>query len=81
MQFLRDARWLVKTDIQNRDSRVSRLKTCRDSGFREENLGQSLQIGTVGHSASAVCSDEGLTLETSAKHNIPQATNVPYQPC
>ena len=51
MQFLRDARWLVKTDIQNRDSRVSRLKTCRDSGFREENLGQSLQIGTVGHSA------------------------------
>ena len=31
--------------------------------------------------ASAVCSDEGLTLETSAKHHIPQATNIPYQPC
>ena len=29
----------------------------------------------------AVCSDEGLTLETSAKHHIPQATNIPYQPC
>ena len=28
-----------------------------------------------------VCSDEGLTLETSAKHHIPQATNIPYQPC
>ena len=28
----------------------------------------------------AVCSDEGLTLETSAKHHIPQATNIPYQP-
>ena len=27
------------------------------------------------------CSDEGLTLETSAKHHIPQATNIPYQPC
>ena len=27
-----------------------------------------------------VCSDEGLTLETSAKHHIPQATNIPYQP-
>ena len=28
----------------------------------------------------AVCSDEGLTLETSAKNHIPQATNIPYQP-
>ena len=28
----------------------------------------------------AVFSDEGLTLETSAKHHIPQATNIPYQP-
>ena len=27
-----------------------------------------------------VCSDEGLTLKTSAKHHIPQATNKPYQP-
>ena len=27
------------------------------------------------------CSDEGLTLETSAKHHILQATNIPYQPC
>ena len=26
-------------------------------------------------------SDEGLTLETSAKHHIPQVTNIPYQPC
>ena len=26
------------------------------------------------------CSDEGLTLETSAKHHSPQATNIPYQP-
>ena len=25
-------------------------------------------------------SDEGLTLKTSAKHHIPQATNIPYQP-
>ena len=30
--------------------------------------------------APSVCSDEGLTLETSAKHHIPQATNIPYQP-
>ena len=29
---------------------------------------------------SPVCSDEGLTLETSAKHHILQATNIPYQP-
>ena len=27
-----------------------------------------------------VCSDEGLTLETSATHYIPQANNIPYQP-
>ena len=29
---------------------------------------------------SAACSDEGLTLKTSAKHHIPQSTNIPYQP-
>ena len=27
-----------------------------------------------------VCSDEELTLETSAAHHIPQAKNIPYQP-
>ena len=27
-----------------------------------------------------ICSDEGLTLETSATHFIPQANNIPYQP-
>ena len=27
-----------------------------------------------------VCSDEGLTLETSATHQIPQTKNIPYQP-
>ena len=27
-----------------------------------------------------LCSDEGLTLETSPKRHIPQATNIPYQP-
>ena len=26
-------------------------------------------------------SDVGLTLETSVKHHIPEATNIPYQPC
>ena len=26
------------------------------------------------------CSDEGLTLEMSAKHHIPQATKILYQP-
>ena len=31
-------------------------------------------------SEQTVCSDEGLTLETSAKHHILQATNIPYQP-
>ena len=30
--------------------------------------------------ASSVCSDKGLTLETSATHHIPQAKNIPYQP-
>ena len=28
----------------------------------------------------AVCSNEGLTLETSAAHYIPQVKNIPYQP-
>ena len=32
------------------------------------------------HTIVTVCSDEGLTLETSANHHIPQATNMPYQP-
>ena len=31
-------------------------------------------------SEQTACSDEGLTLETSAKHHILQATNIPYQP-
>ena len=30
-------------------------------------------------SLNSACSDEGLTLETSAKHHVPQATNTPYQ--
>ena len=29
---------------------------------------------------NAVRSDEGLTLEMSAKHQIPRAKNIPYQP-
>ena len=29
---------------------------------------------------TASLSDEGLTLETSATHHIPQAKNIPYQP-
>ena len=29
---------------------------------------------------TTISSDEGLTLETSAKHHIPQAKNIPYQP-
>ena len=28
---------------------------------------------------STVCSGEGPTLKTSAKHHIPQAKNIPYQ--
>ena len=32
-------------------------------------------------SPSSEQTEEGLTLETSAKHHIPQATNIPYQPC
>ena len=38
-------------------------------------------MGGCGYVHVHVCSDEGLTLETSAKHHIPQATNIPYQPC
>ena len=30
--------------------------------------------------SSEQTADEGLTLETSAKHHIPQAKNIPYQP-
>ena len=36
-------------------------------------------VSSVGPSSEQT-SDEGLTLETSAKHHIPQATNIPYQP-
>ena len=34
----------------------------------------------VSNFAPSVCSDEGQTLETSAKHHIPQAKNIPFQP-
>ena len=49
---------------------------------RLEELAEHLKVPTTKYSGkTAVCSDEGLTLETSAKHHIPQATNIPYQPC
>ena len=38
-------------------------------------------VSSVSPSSEQKGSDEGLTLETSAKHHIPQATNIPYQPC
>ena len=44
-------------------------------------LSTSLGLFVYSSLLLAVCSDEGLTLETSAKHHIPQATNIPYQPC
>ena len=43
---------------------------------------QTVELGQLSVSdLLLICSDEGLTLETSAKHHIPQATNIPYQPC
>ena len=43
--------------------------------------GVELKFRALALRRSRVCFDEGLTLETSAKHHIPQATNIPYQPC
>ena len=40
----------------------------------------SAQVLISVYMQARVCSDEGLTLETSAKHHIPQVTNIPYQP-
>ena len=34
----------------------------------------------IKYTSKTVCSDEELTLDKSAKHHIPQATNIPYQP-
>ena len=39
-----------------------------------------LYLSSLLRRSSDLCFDEGLTLETSAKHHIPQATNIPYQP-
>ena len=40
----------------------------------------TLKMGLI-NKVDMVCSNEGLTPETSAKHHTPQATNIPYQPC
>ena len=50
--------------------------SSEQTGELSEQTGELCQFHN-----SPVCSDEGLTLETSAKHHIPQATNIPYQPC
>ena len=42
-------------------------------------VGYGVYIADV--SSVSPSSDVGLTLETSVKHHIPQATNIPYQPC
>ena len=47
--------------------------------FRSAYIYYQLYKHWFAHSPS-VCSDERLTLETSAKHYIPQAKNIPYQP-
>ena len=38
------------------------------------------EVGVFRRILEVVCYDEGLTLNTSAKHHIPQAKNIPYQP-
>ena len=43
----------------------------------ETNATVQRQQKILGH---LIFSDEGLTLETSAKRHIPQAKNIPYQP-
>ena len=37
-------------------------------------------VAEVSSVSPSVCSHEGLTLQTSAKHHIPQAKNILYQP-
>ena len=39
-------------------------------------MARTLNMGLIN---KGDCSDEGLMLETSAKHHIPQVTNIPYQ--
>ena len=50
-------------------------------GINKNHWADIFKFGTVHLNLLVNCSDEGLTLETSAKHHIPQATNIPYQPC
>ena len=51
------------------------------SRIEEKNKGTRLKPLQKLLLAFSVCSDKGLTLETSAKHHIPQVTNILYQPC
>ena len=62
-------------------SKTSFEKNCFSAWASTLNMGLINKVDMVCLSPVAVCSDEGLTLETSAKHHIPQATNIPYQPC
>ena len=49
-------------------------------GRTKQHLNTSFEKKPVFLRGRVVCSDEGQTLETSSKHHIPQATNIPYQP-
>ena len=68
----------------SKHSKTSFEKNCFSAWASTLNMGlinkvDMVCLSPVGY--GVVCSDEGLTLETSAKHHIPQTTNIPYQPC
>ena len=69
---------------------IQRNCACLDMGLINKvdmvclspvGYGVQLTFRALALRRSRLCSDEGLTLETSAEHHIPQATNIPYQPC
>ena len=60
---------LLNYTQMHKHSKTSFEKNCFSAWASTLNMGLINKVNMV---------DEGLTLETSAKHNIPQATNIPY---
>ena len=61
--------------MRSKHSKTSFEKNCFSAWASTLNMGLINKVDMV------CLSPVGYGVETSAKHHIPQATNIPYQPC
>ena len=69
---------LPLAEVVTRLRSVILRKSVVPTYLAEHFLKYELKVQVYKKFKNSVCSDEGLTFETSAKHHIPQASNIPY---